>query len=54
MLIAVSPFVPALVGHYGLSTTAGAGGIAVAISAGIVRLTQIEPVNARLKAWLKY
>ena len=53
-LIGLAPFVPELVGKLGVSTTAGVGATLVALSALVVKLTQVGPVNAKLKAWLKY
>lgn len=54
VLIGLAPSAPELVAKLGGSTTAGVGGAAVVLAALLVRLTQIAPINAKLKAWLKY
>lgn len=53
-LIGAAPFASEIVSHLPAPMAAAAGGSLIAGSALVVRLTQIAPINARLKAWLKY
>jgi hypothetical protein len=52
VLIGLAPFAPELVARLGVPTTAGVGATIVAVSAGLVKASQIPVVRARLKAWL--
>jgi hypothetical protein len=52
-LIGVAPFVPVLVGRLGVDTTVGVWAGVIAVASGVVKVTQIPMVSARLNAWLK-
>lgn len=52
-LIGVAPFVPVLVGKLGVDTTVGVWAGVIAVAAGVVKVSQVPAVSAKLNAWLK-